>query len=842
MSTSWLSRLQLLNWRYVRGHQWRTTLAAGVITLSAALIVAVFGTYGSVSGSVAELSDQIAGNASLEVTGITDAGLSQQLVSVVAATEGVGTAAPVVQSPVLWRGNQELLLGIDGSARTLGSALRNAVITNRVEQSYPDGVFVGPSVPTGMTSAGQHLVLSSAAGQTTPVTVLGTVLDPLARTVNDGSFVIAPLAFAQRITGRPGRLDSILIVPMPGQDSVALQARLNAELAGRAYVAPPSFRVGQATAASAIARDITLLVALLTLVVAGFLVFNTTNMAASERRAEMAILRALGARRKMIMTDFLTEAAVVALVGSAAGCAVGVLIASVTADRLPAVLTAGIDAKIAFHLPASAIPIAFVACVLACVLASWLAAHRVSSVQPVAAMRHSRRSIAVFERAGRKGLIAALVAGVAAVVVAGLVEAGFDDARALVATPLLLVGVLLMGLALMRPIVALASRVATKLGAAGRLASASIDGAPRRVWATTMTVVIAVAIGMAITGALQNTVAAAGANVSTLSKTAFIVQSAPADVLPVRPLLPDSLERRLASVPGVRQVVPGEFSYANLDSGQVLVQGVGGVSNSTVYQLATPQARRQLLTGGATVISTAFARQRGLRTGDTLVLPTLMGPQRLHIAGIVDYISLSSGLVAISFDDMARWFHQSGASFFEIMLANGADPGAVEAGLDRAVAGLSVPVHILTGSQSVQATEAAVGQVGAIAYALQWIVACVAALVLLNTLMLSVVERQRELGILRALGATRAFTRRIVLAEAGAVGLVGGVLGIGIGFALHYLSTVVLAKVMALSVPFHALPISVVMASGALLIVLAGSIPPARRAGRLRVVSVIGYE
>jgi putative ABC transport system permease protein len=589
-------------------------------------------------------------------------------------------------------------------------------------------------------------------------------------------------------------------------------------------------------------RNITLLVAFMALVVAGFLIFNSMNMAAAERRGEIAALRALGARRRPVMRDFLLESLLLALAGAALGSALGYAMAGASIDSLPPVITDSVDAKVELAVPASAVPAAVVAAVAASLAASWLAARRASRVPPVEAMRTADPSADAGEEQRRSGRLWALGLGIVLVALAFVTAAAFDDERSFGGGSLLLMGVILLAYALIRPITRAAAWLASRLGPSGRIAASAVERAPRRAWATFMTVLLAVAIGVATTGSSQNTVDAASENVSTLADTDLMVQRASEDVLPVRPLLPRGTQRELAGTDGVERVVAGQFTYLNQPDKRALLLGLDGPSNTTAYRLASKRARADLLAGRGAVVSGTYAKEKGLSEGDTLTLPTAKGEVRIRIADVVDYVSMDAGLIALSLDRVAQWYGPSGASFYEVITEPGADREAVRDRIEQRTKALPYPVHVLDGSDSVKATESAVKQVGSLALALQWVIAAVAGLALLNTLMLSVVERRRELGILRALGGSRRYVRRVILSEATAVSVIGGLAGLLVGTALHYLSADVMAKSLAMDIPFTVAPAALGLAVGAILIALAGSVPPARRAGRLNVVRAIGYE
>jgi putative ABC transport system permease protein len=129
-----------------------------------------------------------------------------------------------------------------------------------------------------------------------------------------------------------------------------------------------------------------------------------------------------------------------------------------------------------------------------------------------------------------------------------------------------------------------------------------------------------------------------------------------------------------------------------------------------------------------------------------------------------------------------------------------------------------------------------------IANAVWIIVVLVAGVALLNTLTLSVLERRREIGVLRAMGSSRRFTLRMVLAEAAGIGVVGGVLGLVFGCADQWLFSLVSGDMMNFHVTFRPSWLALAFTLGALAISLLGSVPPARRAARLNIIEAVGVE
>src|SRR6185437_13866662 len=207
----------------------------------------------------------------------------------------------------------------------------------------------------------------------------------------------------------------------------------------------------------------------------------------------------------------------------------------------------------------------------------------------------------------------------------GLVLLAVSGTGVLISVPLLILGVILLGYALMAPITGLAARVAAALGTAGRIGAIAIARSPARAWTTTVVVAIGVTISIITIGVGQNAVTATSDSIRSLSLADYYIQTTPADVIPAGSLLPATLTRRVAEMPGVTEVSPGQISYAVVAGAQVLLEGFAPGSVAPAFMAASPSARRALLAGHGAVISRLYAKQRHLAIGDLLTLPTQKG-------------------------------------------------------------------------------------------------------------------------------------------------------------------------------------------------------------------------
>ncbi|GGF22634.1 FtsX-like permease family protein [Williamsia phyllosphaerae] len=832
------TRLRVLNLRELRSHRLRVITSLMVITVSSMLIVAVLGTYGSLSSSVRQLSSTVSGSADLDVSAIGDSGLDESLVGTIRReVPQAATVAPLVQSSVSIDGEQVSVLGSDLSILGLGGAIRS-VLTEQsgggggVSQSdLTSGIAVGPGLGYRV---GQRVSVNGIDAEVTRV-----VDSDSATPINNGRFIVAFLPLAQRITQQSGRLDSILVKAAPGVDTDTLRADIERVVDGRAVVNNPDFRAKQVETASAVTRDSTLLVALISLVIAAFLVFNTMNMAVASRRKMLAMVRAIGGRRGPLVRDLIGEAALFGLVGGLIGIGFGILAGRYLIGRLPSVSAEGFGATLTYHLPWYVGPVAVLACMLACVAASVLAARSVFALSPIEAMVPGElsardRGPGVIEWAAGVGGVALVAAGW---VIAYTVEGRLVFGAAVVSS----IGSLLFFFAITKPLVRAVTALASRFGGPGKLAAVNTERTPRRAWATLMTVSVAVSVGIGTSGAMNDLVGSVSGALDGLADPDLYVSSQPVENIPSGPILDSSIRDRVAAVPGVERVVGGQWATVNLGEARILMQGLAPGIQAPYVKKASPEVVQQVLDGQGIIISKVLGRALDAGVGDEIRLATPTGFHTLKILEAVDYVTLDSGTAAMSESLLAQWFQRPGNSFLQVTYAPGVDEAQVRSAVDAAAtsttgeASGAQPVYVYTGEETLDATRASVEQSGAFTIAIQWIVALVAAVALLNTLLLSVIERRRELGVLRAMGASRTFISRMVLAEAAAIAAVGSVLGVLSGELLHVISDKVLGVTTSVDIgysPQYSTILYVVVAFG---LCFVGAFLPAARAARMNI-------
>lgn len=825
-----IDRIRALNLRELRRHPGRTAMLLVVVAISATLLVAVLGIAGSITGSSGRLVAGIGGNASLEVSGVTDTGFPEALLRDIAKVPGVAAAVPMLRTSVGKPSERVVLLGVNKRVRAMLSPLQRAVhdkIGPMVKQ--PNRVAVGAG--TG------HKEGDSFALGNGKVTVAAVLTGADVDRINGGNFIVGPLSLIQRLTDRIGMIDSVLVITAPDTDLGQVRQDLADVVGGRAVVAEPAFRSAQSVGPVAIMRTLMLSAASTALVVAGFLIFNAMSMTITQRRPAISMLRAIGADKLQMVLDLLLEAGLIGLAGGILGSALGVVIGSRAIGVLPAALMQGYESRIEYILPGYAIPVGVAACIVVSVGAAALAARQVYKVEPVEAL--APVGVSAADAVGLRSRLVAGVVGTGCVAAAVWVGSRDFGRVSVAAIAIVLLGEIALCFALAGPIVDWAAKAARGFGAPGALAAATIERAPRRVWATFMTVQIALAITVQTTGANLNAIDSTEASFSSLRDRDFFVSSSGPGVFPTAPILPQDAQSKIASIPGVAGVFPAQMAFGTVGGRRVLIQGLAPGAVAPPVSAMTSQVREQVLAGNGVVVARDIARSLRLRVGDELALATPTGERRVRVLQVVPYFSLLGGVVSMSLTHLRQWFERPGSTILAISLTPGADRANVAAAIrDK----LPADVYVYSGQEAASAVGASLAQGTVLITAMAWIVVGVASVALFNTLMLSVLERRRELGVLRAMGSSRRFALGTILAEGAGVGVVGGAIGAALGAANQYLSTSALTHVLSIDVVYQPSLMALLFACAAFALTLLGAIPPAVRAARLDIVAAVAVD
>jgi putative ABC transport system permease protein len=573
-----------------------------------------------------------------------------------------------------------------------------------------------------------------------------------------------------------------------------------------------------------------LVFAIIAVIVGGFIIVNTFTILVAQRSRELALLRALGASRRQVTRSVLLEAIVMSAVAATVGIGLGWLLARGLAALFRAV---GLDiASDALTLDAGSVVISYVVGIGVTLVAAYLPARRAGKVAPVAAMRADATPVRGSLR--RRTIVGAVLMAIGAgLAVVGLTGGPGPDALWIgIAAAIWILTAAAISSVLGHPVLVLCRGVFGRLfGTTGRLAGENALRDPRRTGATASALMIGLALVSTI-GVLATSLNASVDDVVDEQFTSdFLVQST--NFLPFSTAVGDDLE----AVDGVAVVSRQQWTAAQADDSTVFVSG-NDAAFDDIYDLDVVDGR-QALQGSEALVSAGFAEDHGLDVGSPLVLTFLAGKALdLEVAGIIEG-SETTGDVTVPLDLLADAGVPRQDTSLSIMLEPGADQVAVGEALDEAVASTPI-VAVYDKQEFAESIRDQVNQLLYMIYGLLALAIVIAVIGIVNTLGLSVIERTREIGLLRAIGMSRPRLRRMITLESVAIAVLGAVLGMALGVVIGVLLRQSLKDdLTSLGLPLGQLLVFLVIA---VVVGVLAAILPAIRASRLNVLEAIATE
>jgi putative ABC transport system permease protein len=809
----------------------RTAMSLASLAVSAALAVAMSAT-GSSFTAASQRSITLGREVDLVVLSAGPGGLDQAAVARVEAVDGVRTATALLRQVVLVDGRRTLLVGVGDVAGAIGDDAHCLEITGPVDAP---GLVLGPGVQASASTPGT--VALTGADHRGDVPVIGSMTCGPLQDLNGGRVVAAPLEVAQDLAGRRGRVDAVLVTA-GGGSTPDLRRAISGALDGQALVGTPTEAVRTAMSPLRPVLQLLLLTSSLSVLVGAFLVFNTMSMAALERRGTLALFRALGARRRTLLATFLAEAAILGAVGSVLGIGLGALAVRPIIDALPPFLLDIVGVAPEAAVPLSSMALGVAVGVGAGLLGAAVPALEVLRRDPIEALRPHD----AMESFGRSGDSAAITAaGLAAMAVGVLVAFAVDRVGPII-------GILVLQLGFIAATFGQAERIARMAGAAigwvgsvGRLAASNLERSARRTWATGAAVSVAIALVVVTMSSAANFGAAVDEQFQSLQRPDLWVQTESLSQIATSRTLPPDLRASIAAIPGVRDVAGGQAAYVVSDGDQLLVEGFSGESAAPLLARTPASARARVVAGEGIVVDQRLATARGVAVGDELSIEAPDGRRSFPVVAVVDIPSVSDGFVGMANDVFGATFGRHHLTWLEVHVDEGRSVAAVRADIERI--GRGAELHVGTGSEMFRVVVQDLERTSAIFDVVSVAVVGGAAIAVLNTLLISVVQRRREFGVLRAIGAGRRQLRRTVLAEAAGIAAVGAGLGIAMGELGHLLALRAMEPALGTVIPysFAPLPIAVALLVAAF-VALVGSSLPMSRVAATEIVEAIAYE
>ncbi len=859
-------RSSLLAIRSLRARPTRTLVTMFSVVLGVAVILAINITNFSTLDSITTLFSEASGKAHLVVTSssASSQGFPEDVLSRIATVPGVKTAIPSLQVQTLLADEvPPSQMGISFFGAVAGGLTIYGIDPSLDPQAREYKIVTGQFLPPDLEAydivlvkdyadekkvqVGRDLKILTSEGVQT-LRVVGLMSKEGPGQLNNGAFGIIPLRAAQEIFSRLGDLDQIDIVAMPQAASGAeldnLKATLQARLGEKysvIYPAAQSKRVTQMLDTYQMGLQFFSVIALF---VGAFLIYNTFSMTVVERTREIGMLRTVGMTRRQVIGQILTEASILGVMGAALGVGAGILLSQGLIKATESLLAQELRQ---IHVPLDGLATSVLVGVCVTLVAAAIPAWQAGRISPLEALRirgNPRESWIV-----RRGWLL----GVALLCIS-YIFLNSDLLPPAIQYRLggLAVFTLFVGATLLVPItIAPWERVARPwvrwiYGSEGRLGSSNIQRAKLRTALTVAALMVGVAMILGIRGMT---------NAFEHDIRSWIEAYVGGDLY-IHSSLPMRLDlgRRLEAVEGVAAVTPvryfdvqrlkpngGDETLAFMAVDPLSYQRVASFV-FTANQGAPEHLLDRLAMGDAVFISSVLSEKYGLKQGDAIRLKTSRGERDFAVvAAVVDFYN--QGLVIQgSWQDMRRYFGLNDVSMFLLKAQPGYSLDDVQDQIDRLYGQRN---HLTIDSNRALKTRALrlTAQTFSLFDVLALIGMIVAALGVINTLTMSVLERTREIGMLRSLGMTRRQVSKMILAEAGMIGFIGGAFGLLFGLLMSRLSLMAITAAQGYELTY-VLPTQGILVSLLIALVVSqlAAIWPARRAAGIRIVEAIQFE
>jgi putative ABC transport system permease protein len=826
-------------------HKLRLGLTALAIVLGVTFISGTFVLTDTLHNTFTELFSNIYSKIDFQVRGVAQLGsggnavrntIPESLLATVRGVPGVAAAQGQVTGYAQFVAPDGKAIST-GGAPTLGISfdtdqqISNLHLIAGAPPTTPDDVVMdaGTAQKYGFTVGQRVRILS--AGPPQAYTITGIAQFGSANNLAGATLAAFTLPTAQSVVQETGKLDDINVVAAPGASKAAVQQAIAKALppgvevvTGQTVVNESTDSVNQLLSFFSTAL---LVFAFISLFVGGFTIFNTFSIIVGQRTRELALLRIVGASRRQVFRSVLGEAAITGLVSSVIGIGLGVL----AALGLQALLRGfGITlppGSLVFE--ARTVLVGLAVGVGVTVIAAIGPARNAVRIPPVAALDDRQSGPTVTMR--RRFIGGAILAVLGVILLAlGLAKPAIQLVG--LGAVAIFLGTAILAPAIARPLASVIGRpLARLLGEPGKLGRENSMRSPRRTAQTAS----ALMVGLALVAAM----AVFGASLSR-SATSSADQAISADLI-VTATGTGELSNTAASiasaVPGVTAtttVYGGQFEFEGTQS-KLTAVSTDHLADTVILRMTSgsPAALAQ----GELLIDSTTAQDKHLVVGGTVPARfALTGPANLRIGGIYQANALIGSYLVSSAFFVAHYSTRPPAG---LLLRTGGS-----ASVDNAVTSALAPypnVQVQTKAQFEQAQVSGVNQLLGLVYALLALAVIIALIGIVNTLMLSVFERTREIGLLRAVGMRRRQVRVMIGSEAVILAVFGAIIGIiiGTGMGLALVSSLKQQGITDTVVPVPDMVIFLVLAA---VLGLVAAIWPARRAAKLDVLAAIAAE
>lgn len=759
----------------------------------------------------------------------------------VAAVDGVHVAEGSVSGYALLTDNDGKAVTTNGGAPTLGYSmasdedLRGDVdLLSGSAPDRPDEVAIDAS------SAGDHDIALGSTIQvlfqsgTHEFTVVGTVGFGGEKDLGGTTSAYFDTRTAQQYLGSPGYFDEIDVSADEGVSQAELASRLDSVLPKGAEAV-----TGEAVAqenADAVSEDLKfvgilfMIFAMVSLFVGAFIIWNTFTMTVSQRAREIALLRAIGATRRQVLRSLLIEALALGAVASAAGIGLGVLVAAGLRKLMDFVGLALPSTSL--QVEPRTVWVSLLVGTLVTVASALVPARRATKVLPVEALRDSTPGAE--NPSKRRAVIGVTVLAAGA---AGMLWALYGSAGIQVFGLGLLA--VMVGVAVSLPLAVrpLAAVIATPLrvrGLPGDLARQNAIRNPARTSATAAALMVGLTLVVSMTVFGSSLKASFSDVIGDNTDADLFVTTSSVQAAGFSPSVIDAV----STVPGVDLVSPTGWGTARVDGEGTSYSSIDPASAEKVMHLGVSGGKVTDLGKDGVVVARSAAEKHGWAVGDAVTMQFAeTGKQRLHVVGTYSGKGWVGDDYLLSIAEQTAFAGPQLVSSALVTLQPGADQGQVQEAISTALAD-HPDAKVLDRQGYEKEASGFIDQLLTFVTVMLLLAVVIALLGIVNTLALSVFERTRELGLLRAVGMTRGQVRAMVRWESVVISLIGAISGAGLGIGVGLALSQVLKDegIKAISVPTGSLLLYVALAAVAGVIAAAG---PARSAAKVDVLKAV---
>jgi putative ABC transport system permease protein len=848
-----------LSLRALRARPLRSLLTAVAVVLGVGMVFGVLLLVGTLHSSFTQMFDAFYGRTDVVVSGRQSIGsVPDRTLQQVRGTDGVQSASPQIRGVFRLVGaGGRVLRGQDAQVYVAGVDFAQPDPTNSTEVAGRNPVAGRGEIELPADWAGRHdLGVGDVLRVATPTGVRALRVSGLYRFANGadvGGYGTGamPITDARAVMDRPSGLDEIDVVAAGSTDPAVLRDRLAARLGDGVEVATPKTRTADVQDQLRSFDVVLYFFSGIAVFVGAFLILNSFSMTVLQRLREIGTLRALGAPDRRVARGILTEAALLGLVGSVAGLALGAVLAGLL-----------LQAMKAFGLPVSSIDWAPWAAVVAVVVGlgatlagAALPAVRASRIPPIQALVGESQAR---HAAGRRRLVWGLVLFLPGAVFGGVLWFGNSSNSALAGLGAALTTIVMFGgMVALAPFVvmplvgALARPLRRIMPAEGRLAADAARVNPGRTSATAATLLVALSVVVVNATVASSFVGSIRDELDrTLSRDLTVQPIGFQEAGPPQGGLSPRVARDIAALPQTGAVAARRSFWIQPLPGsdqQGLVLAYDPHAYARVdridYEGASRAAVLDGLDAGGVVLGKTYAQSTGKGVGDTLRLEGPSGVRTAPVVGIANTLDGGGATVQISLRTMAQVYGVTSDSQLVVVAASPGQRAELARRVDALLARSFPNLEALSNAETKANITDAIDQQFAFFNAIVAVAVVVGALGIVNTLSMSVLERTREIGVLRALGASRWRVRRAMADESLLLSLAGTAAGLLVGLvvALSWVVGLRLTAYPQMAIHLPAGTIVLIAALGVLIGVAAAALP-ARRAARLDPLGALRYE